>query len=561
MIVCPLVRSWRVVRLLGWGVLMSAAVLADGGLIVRDTLAQVIEEQPARSVTRRNSGVVSLRFRESYGLPPDQDLKTNSPQYRVSLAETITIRDEVYDPEADKFTLIEDSVNQAKQKFVFSERPAMIDHRQAVSAVVRRYTSSQVEAAKAPLPKPLENLTLWCKRDTEGGASLQLIQLNVLRPLRYEEARLAATQPFLPGLSNLVTPLPVRVGESWRLSQTATLSLNPAQVEHNEDPRVTFEAIKAGDGPNRRIAVFLIEDRAAPGSPSQYALRARVEYDFEMSDPPPGLDEQLNWAYDPASRSARGDLVINARGSIVKIALSQVFAQPLPPEAVGSDPANDSRTDSDPAPERRRVLERVMILSRSYEDQARATLLPIGTPPRPTIQNSWIQLVEPSGRFQFLAPPDLQPILNPRTKGFDLIRLRPGGPFLLSLQFFPDQVVDLEAQRLGRFNAWKNERIPFEPGAIDRLDFEEWAIRPGQRFSARFAPADPKGGPAPAGPFKEGELPLLLYGYVVNDPPQGGLYAEAIVPDGEAAEPFRREIETILRTFESIDPAQSPSTP
>ena len=555
----PPARSYRVVRFLSGGVLAVVASLADAAWVARNASAQVIEEQPKR-VAPRGTVPVALRFRESYGLPPGQDLKTNSPQYRVTLVETITIRDEVYDPQTETFKPIAGSVNQAKQKFVYSERPAMVDHRQAVSAVVRRYESSQVDAAQTSLTRPLENLTLWCRRDTEGGVGLQLIQLNVARPLRYEEARLAATQPFLPGLSNLVTPLPVRVGESWRLSQTATLSLNPAQVERNQDPRVTFDAIKPGDSPNRRIAVFLVEDRAASGDPSQYALKARVEYDFELIDRPPGLDEQLNLALDPSSGTTRADTVINARGSIVKIALSQVFAQPLPSEATSAPIPPQAESGS--ALERRRVLERLMVLNRRYDNQARATLLPISAPPRPTIQNSWLQLVEPSGRFQVLAPPDLQPILNPRTKGFDLVRVRPGGPFVLSLQIFPDQTVDLEAQRRGRFDAWKKERVPFKPGATDRLDFEEWAIRPAQRFSARFAPADPRGGPA-AGPFNDEDLPLLFYGYVVNDPPHGGLYAEAIVPDGEAAEPFRREVETILRTFAAIEPDRipSPSTP
>ena len=390
-----------------------------------------------------------------------------------------------------------------------------------VTDVVRRYEkvvlvdSRMGPGVPAPNPPLLTGMTLWVR---SGPTKKVFYNLPGTEPrgLRYYEYLLIQDQLFTPAVVSILPSEECRVGDTWKLIPSGIMTLLGGKPIESGSLEGKFVEVRTDPKGASRSAIFDITGTTKYLKNST-SLHALVTFTFG----PPEANQ------DATKKAA--ETVIEARGAITRINLSQVESGPIPVE--------------DPKKTARFTTNRIFQFQRDLRvDNPPSIPAPA---PQPTEANSWLTYADRDGRFQFRFPQDFQFI--PRPNQFDLQRgsAEEGEDVI---RIFPKERSDPnsepEAMRKGR-TADLEEDFEVTPGNGGFLPEADW-VRPSRlrvyRWDAFIRPKDK------TAPQKN----ALLLGYTVLTSRDQSFYVEAL-SNREPLLPIRGEVESILHTFE-VDP-------
>jgi hypothetical protein len=452
---------------------------------------------------------LTTRYRlvERYAVEEGPDLLTS---YEVAYRETVKVMVETAQAAP--------RVEEVRRSGRFGERVAAVaplDGR-TVSAVVRRYE----EAAVTPdpwtatgAPPLMSGLDLYLVG--LGSASPRLIVLTPERALWEHEYRFALGNPAVPVLAALLPERPLRLGDTWAISQTGAAALLGEPVQGGTLTGKLAEIRPEGlpeAAASDETAVLDIEGQVQTRS-GPTAARARVEFAFRLL---PSAGSEL------ASGTSR-DTALVAVGGIVSIRHAQVTSSAADPE------------QGIPGFEQRREL----VLRRRWPPQAAVPSVP-AAPPSADDRNSWLILADPQGRFHLRHPQILQwDAAASNGDRITLVQSRGQTPDLLVLDFLPDRQPKPDDAFRGAFDRYKEagfEVLPLDPRALPE---EEWPGMKAYRVEAVISP-----------PAEAATLPRThLDGYVLLTSGSAAFQAMALTTSTDEVQAFRALVEEVLKTL------------
>lgn len=457
---------------------------------------------PDRDLTTR------FRLVERYA---SQDGPDQLSAYEVAYRETVKVTVET--PQAAP------RIEEVRRSGRFDERVATVaplDGR-TVSAVVRRYDEASVTPdpwSESGAPPLMSGLELYYAG--VGSASPRLAVLSANRPLWEHEYRFALGNPSAPTLAALLPERPLRLGDTWPLSQSGAAALlgEPVEVGALTGKLAEIRAEAAPDAAGTtEVAILEIEGRVQTRSGETLA-RARVEFAFRPIEPP---------ALSPGAGQPSRDLPLLASGGITSIRHAQVTSAAAVPE------------EGIPGFEQRREL----VLRRRWPLQGAPLLVPT-TPPAADDRNSWLVLADAKGRFHLRHPQTLR--WDSSASGPDRVTLaqpRGSSPDLLVIDFLPDRQPKPDEAFRGAFDRYKEagfEVLPLEPRG---LPADQWPGLSAYRVEAVISP-----------PAEAAALPRThLDGYLLLTGGPAAFQATALTSSADEVQAYRALVEEVLKTL------------
>jgi hypothetical protein len=460
-------------------------------------------------------------FVESYGTGGPKDLPRALTAYRAAFRETITVVADAPGGGAPERT------NYVRQA-IWTERPARIspiDSRR-VEAVVRRYDRVRLALDAATLPSqpaPLRDVDIWVDPSPSGFP--QVISLQQGRGLTMEEYRFLSMHIHVPDLAEVLPPVAIQLGDSWRLSRAAAGALVSGGVTGAGTLMAKLSEFQPGpDGKN--VAIFTISGEVPTGL-GEAAVSARAEFTFDIV--PPDENRRPTFAL-----GGSGPPPVEAHGAILRLSLAQ----------------EDRRVPVGDDPRRKQDLRREFVFERQLEGAGADPVVP-AEPPVATPANSWLTYTDPKGQFQVLYPQDmiLGSDLGPTT--FVAQRRRPEGGDQVRINVVPGQPKpdDFSRDLAAR---WRESQIQaISSSQPQPLPEADWPDRKVYRTDALLWL--PVSGP-------RGRTRVYFYGYVAQTGNKSGLTAEVMTSE-DPPTAVRNEVEAILKSFRFGSPGSAPDAP
>jgi hypothetical protein len=443
---------------------MAAIASAQGVAPVAEPPKDQILDGPTVPAAKAYIDLIHrYKFSEQYSVRESPTEPHVICQYLVTVDEKLKDSIDALDGVATKPT-------EQSRQIVYLERPAEVSGLGQATATVRKYKtyrSASEDTAKGVIFTPLQGLNVWCRPQQN---LLPLVFSLDPRPLREREFELAAHQLYLPSLSALLPTIPVRVGDTWRISRKAVQSLLGEPELRGDSINGKFVEIRREEKGQARQAVIAINGRIE-NQVAQTLVNAQLVFRFlEPSARPERPDSGIAQPARPPD-----DSVVDARGSIIELRMARVANGAIP--GPGMKPQKfQARQD--------------LILERGPDFRAGEGLLPVPTTaPKATESNSWLIYKDPKNRFAFEHPQDLLP---PERKQLDvgddstavyLIKTRPDGRDLLSLYVF-QQVKGPEALKELLNTQWKRAGGEILNGDEKWLEADDWGGRKVFRLEA-----------------------------------------------------------------------------
>ncbi len=487
--------------------LLTVAMFVGGcGTIVR------AQDSPPGASSIERDLTTRYRFVERYGSQPAEAVMT---EYEVGYRETIQVSTE----NAQGAPRVEEVVRAAR----YAERVASVNpiDEQAVQALVRRYESASVTPdpwAEIGAPALMSGMDLLIENPVSVNPTLTVLTPD--RRLWDHEYRFAAGTPFTPGLSNILPVGPLRLGESWVLTQVAAAALLGEPVESGSIQGKLSEirpiVEPKADGATE-IAILDLEGRIRTRM-GPTSVRSRLEFAFRLIAPQPAAGGRANAA------QTRDEALIGA-GALTSLRHVQVTTVPT----IANGP---------PGFEQRREL----ILQRRWPVPEGRPLSVPNPPPAPTPENSWLVYADPLGRFHFRHPQTFR--IDPRAPGaagdqVTLVQFRRETPDLLVISYRegvqpkPDEAFQ---GAIERYKAAGFEVLPLDP---KQLPAAEWPGMAVYRIEAALTP------PAQA----VGASRTHVDGYLMLPGQPGAIQAMALTNSPDEIQAFRALAESVLQTL------------
>jgi hypothetical protein len=420
------------------------------------------------------------------------------------------------------------------------DKTNIADPRRA-SAVVRRFEAARVvpdNFSKPGIPSLLGNLQVLLLARRLG--SREVVVLTPDRSLYEHEYRFLMNQAVLHDFSTLLPIAAVRVGQSFRVDPgPATLLVN-SEVQRSalEGQLVDVQLASSPDQPS--TAVFDIGGHVQTDL-GDMAVNARMLFKFAIPQAQRPGDAEVNKEDAGGEDPNPGVNVANCLGMISKISLAQVVT-------VQEEGAGD------------RTLKRELIMERRPPPQGATIELP-AEETKITPANSYVTFIDPDSRFAVRHPQDFKLDFSRMPETLTLVRPRPAGPDVLTLEFHAGEVVKPETVFPALFNDFANRGLEVTPGPVETLPAAEWPNRTVQRTAARAEVKNTRTG-------RPGTI--TIDGYVVQFTRNASLVAQSMTMVDPQA-PMQEQFEEILKTFTldptgapigpAADPAAAPATP
>jgi hypothetical protein len=375
------------------------------------------------------------RFIERYGLTTDPRNPQAVVQTKVDILETI--KSEIEKPQGAP------ARTQYEVQTIYTERPAELGTDGAVISAVRRYDRFLLKPDNFTKPgdaPPLQGLSVWYQR--QQARDPLVLCLTEGRLLREMEFGIITRQTFIPALAAALPQLPSRMGERWRVAPSAARAMLGPQAPPDEVVLANFKDLQTAAKGKDLVATFSVTAQSTP-------FQAEIQFTFARA-PTPTDDSQGSTVF--------------AYGYITSIRLAQSMTTPLPE---GNGRLRQTQT-------------RELSLARKRDDGA-ALLVP-ATKPTPTQTNSWLNYVDPQGRFYLQHP---QSFVRDSPTGDEqviLVQQRPDGADVFTL-LFQVPTGDAAADRRNRdpefrrkelAERWRLERQDVVLGSQGWLPDPEW---------------------------------------------------------------------------------------
>jgi len=460
------------------GLFGTLGLVPDAGAWVQAPAGEA-DAQPGAAPSQGSAEALSVRYRflERYSAEEDSARPDLVTQYQVGIRQT---RKEVREkqqgaPERFEFWT----------QTIYTERAGKVTNLGDVSEAVRRYDKFfQKRLPTAAIPKtPLfEGLTVWVTRG-KFGAAPQILSLTENRPLREAEFKLMLSQPSLPPLKALLPTAPRRVGDTWRVPRESTFYLFwrlPEPDDYALDAKLT-DVHKAATGTKLVAVIALSGPLTLADGPS--LVNGEIHFTFEPQRavlPSPGAGEEPKadgGGAGSGSSKKNKEGVADAQGWITAVKLARSVDIP--------EPEGEGRLKTTVTHEivmGRRLLSEV---PNQPGTEPPAPLLIPNPPPTATDANSWLVYEDPSGRFSFRHPQELQAtsdFMEPDT--VQLIDQRPEvGKDVFVLQLPPgtdDPQADRRFHSVDQFKQtieanWSRKKADVVRGPEEWLPEPDWA--------------------------------------------------------------------------------------
>lgn len=441
-------------------------------------------------------------------------------QYRVGCRDVIRVMTEKPQGTPDR---IERSI-----QVIYSERPVAVNASGIVTDSVRRYEAFRDSASPAAaIPgasRPLDGLSIWLK--SQRNATSSLLSLTPNHSLSEVEYAISRRLVYLPELAGILPPTLTRVGQRWRVPRPAARALFGEEPVAGDGLAAMLREVKPAAKGNEMVALIDVGGSAELGPLRVlYSLNAQITFTFTKAP---------STAAAPVSTPP----VVDGVGAITELRLSRV-SNSLVPGGTG-------RLKS--------TVTWEMVLQRQTAPGASSAPIAVPTPaPVPTHANSWIVYNDPKSRFHFRHPQDLLPLpgltldegvqlYNDSTNGDDVrrltIRLQPktGNPAEDKASTdFDTHVRELK-------DDWQKAR---RKGKIDKegpLPEADWAASKMKVYRAEATVKPPLTSDGRVEP------PIFFDHYLILFTQPESLAVDAITGQTKP-EPFRKQVEEILKTF------------
>jgi hypothetical protein len=222
------------------GLAFALLVLIAWGL--QGELTAVAQDAvPAKPAEGPSETDLSTRYRfiERYAAPGARPDPLSVGQYQVGISETIQHITER--PQGAPIRVDDNYITR------YSERAAHVGSSGEVTDTVRRYATfrKRPDPFKPTDPRPLEGLTLWYHAGARG-AEPRLMSLDEGRRLHEKEYLLISNQHFLPELRTLLPAVPSRIGDTWKISNSAAFAMRKGERVSWGSFRPCEKALMAG---------------------------------------------------------------------------------------------------------------------------------------------------------------------------------------------------------------------------------------------------------------------------------------------------------------------------
>lgn len=467
------------------------------------------------------------RFVERYTV--ESDPKAIKPgelsQYRVACRDVLRIVTEKPQGTPDR--------KEMTVQVIYSERPAAVNASGMVTDSIRRYETLKI----SPLPpdarpgdaRPLDGLTIWYK--TRPNTPGLILSLSPNHPLSEVEYSITKQLVYLPDLSTLLLTTPKRIGERWRVERTAARTLFGEDPIAGEGLAATLAEIKPAANGTDMVAVINVTGSAELGlSRVDNSLNAQVSFTFAK----PAMA-------GPAPATASATPSVDAPGAITEVRLAR--------SSTSQAPGGNGRLKS--------AFTWELTLQR--QTAPGATSAPIPMPSKEaqiaTQANTWLVYNDPKGRFHFRHPQDLLPQRGPA--------LEEGLVQLFDQRMINEEVRSLTIRLQPKTGKPAEDKAILDPDAHVKELKDEWA-RTKQKFTIDKQGLLPKADWAPnkmdvfrveatvrppSGRDGKVEPPIFLDHYLVKFTQNESLAIDAMTGQAKP-EPFRKDVEEILKTFQ-----------
>lgn len=487
--------------------------------------------QPPASGPRSARDLISrYRFSERYTNVPSPSDDAMIGQYRVGIRESLqeddskaqspAKRGEPKGAEPAKKRVPQENLVQ-ETSLIYVERPAEVSGLGQVKSLVRHYERARLTTTatnQLPGPHSLEGMTILFRPQTDDLP--EIVNLTPEKPLRESDYRFAALQLFVPNLTVLLPPSPLRVGDTWPISKLGVRTLVEGQRILSGGLVGTLVDVRTEENTDQMLAVLDISGRIVVQRGTvaiRMAVRAQLEFAFSRAREEEGK---------PA-RPSREEGTIEARGGITRLSM-----------AVNGTAMSDHA---------QRDIKRELVFERQLTGSGRPLELP-ETLPQPTEENSWLTYVDPENRFFFQHPQELhQPQEYGLTKTtapgvVELMHIRFGtGRDWISLDFQPKSDRKAEDIHKSVFDDWKNKKLDVLEGTVGWLPEGAWPGKRVYRFEAVILGR---------GRSAQGVERVHFDGYVVQLKGNDGALLVQSTTAQDAPLAFRKDVEAMLRTFQ-----------
>jgi hypothetical protein len=468
---------------------------------------------------------------ERYSTTEDRSRPEMIGQYRVALRETIkTVTDSVRGAPIR---------TEGGAQTIYTERPAEVSDRAAVTAAVRRYEAFRLttgkQQARPSATQPLEGLTIWYEPEAKED-DRRVICLTENRHIKDKEYGVIVSQVFLPAVAaNVLPPMPRRLGEPWGLSPLAVKSLVGEPPLRGGGLVATIAEVRNDEKSSRQVAVINVTGKVVVPS-GEAAVNAQILFSFAPQAAPapaPGAEK----AEKNEEKSDEG--TIEAWGAITELRLAVVKTAVL---NVERSRLRQTRTNE-------------LVLAR----QLASTALPLpvpASPPVPTEANAWLTYVDPQGRFHFQHPQDLRPI--PSQTEDDVVILnapKPGGPDDLSFEILPKsgdpqldaQDRDPEFHRKNLKEQWRKDQQDAYGETHGWLPESDWAASKMKVYRIEVALTPTERSP-------KGKVGRVYADYYLVLHSRNEVMFVTSQTYSERPTDFRNKVEAIMKTFQFDTP-------
>jgi hypothetical protein len=404
------------------------------------------------------------------------------------------------------------------------------DPRRAAS-LVRRFEVARVvpdNLSKPGLPPLLDNLQVLLLVRRLGLR--EVVVLTPDRSLYEHEYGFIQNQLIMHDLATLLPIAAVRVGQAFRIDPGPASLLVNSEVQRSALEGRLVEVEPASSPDQLSTAVFDIGGHVQIEL-GDMAVNARMLFKFNLPQAQRPGDDEVKKEDEVGARTPSVS-VANCVGAITKISLAQVVTE-------RKEGAGD------------RTLKRELIMERRPPPQGASIDLPTEeTKITLTPANTYVTFIDPDSRFAVRHPQDFQLDLKRMPETLTLVRHRPAGPDVLTLEFHAGEVVKPETVFPALFNEFADRGIEVTPGPVETLPAAEWPNRTVHRTAARAEVKNTRNGRIGT---------ITIDGYVVQFTRNASLVVQSMTMVDPQA-PMQEQFEEILKTF-TLDPTGAPIGP
>jgi hypothetical protein len=512
-------------RVRSWGQMLGA--MATFALLGFDRVSAAQEPAaPAQDAAAAGSTQpLSLRYRfsEKYALAEDRAQPQSLVQYQVGSRETIRIETEKAAGAPNR--------QEVTYQTIYTERPAKIGRLGDATEMVRRYDAFRVQGLRQNEPRLaalFHDLRLWYQ--FRAGAAPQLISLTPNRPIKQEEYDNVLDQIFLPRLSVILPPRPVRVDDTWPISRAAAQALLgkvPEAGDFQLEGRL-LSVSKVAEGSALSASIDISGKLVLADGDG--AVRARVTFLFEPIPTAPAVQT----GQSAKSATARDAGVVDAKGYISRVHMIRQQSVPI---------------DKNGRLEELRTRDLLMQRRLSPGQAAAEADLTVTQQPVADEKNSWLLFDDPHGLYHLLHPQEfaldvfpsgeLQLVYHHANVTTDFLRIVPIHDAARDRSRSDPQVFvrDLKA-------TWAQQGHQLVDGPVGWLPDQNWEPLKRRVFHLETAMK-----PDPRAAAKRGAARFYLDAYMVVFN-RGDVFYVYATTDRDDQVAFREQVEKLIRTIE-----------